>query len=288
MIRSMTAFAVRETTTPWGQLACELRSVNHRYLELGLRLPEEFRVLEPRVRELIAARVARGKIDATLRVRPTEGAQLGLRLNEALAGELARLSHELKAHAPDLAPGSRMEALGWPGMIVEPDLDVASQHAAALELFEATLEDFVAAREREGERLRAVLIERVASIEAIVATIRECLPGIRTALRQKLETRLADLKLPLDPGRLEQELVLCLQKLDVDEELVRLDSHLAETRRILGAKEAAGRRLDFLLQEFNREANTLGSKSVDARTSQASVELKVLIEQLREQVQNIE
>lgn len=288
MIRSMTAFAVRETTTPWGQLGCELRSVNHRYLELSLRLPEEFRVLEPRLRELIAARIARGKVDATLRVRPVEGARLGLRLNAALADELARLSNELKSHAPDLAPGSRVEALAWPGMIVEPDMDAAGQHAAALSLFEATLEDFVAAREREGERLRAVLSERVGAVESIVASIRACLPDIRVALRQKLEARLADLKLPLDPGRIEQELVLNLQKLDVDEELVRLDSHLAETRRILGAREAAGRRLDFLLQEFNREANTLGSKSVDARTSQASVELKVLIEQLREQVQNIE
>ncbi len=288
MIRSMTAFALREAPSPWGALACELRSVNHRYLELALRLPEEFRALEPKLRELISSRIARGKVDASLRLRASEGASLELKLNRPLANELVRLSNELKAIAPDLAPGSRIEALGWPGLILEPETDVASQHAAALALFEAVIAEFVEAREREGARLREVMIERLDAIEKIVGEIRSWLPGIRQALRQRLEARLADLKPPLDPGRLEQELVLNLSKLDVDEELDRLSAHFAEARRILGRPEAAGRRLDFLLQEFNREANTLGSKSVDTRTSQASVELKVLIEQLREQVQNIE
>ena len=288
MIRSMTAFALREAPSPWGVLACELRSVNHRYLELSLRLPEEFRALEPKMRDLISAKVSRGKLDATLRLRASEGTALELKLNRPLADELARLANELKRHAPDLSPGSRIELLAWPGLIIEPEGDVADQHAAALALVDATLDDFVANREREGGRLREVLIERLGAVERIVADIRGWLPEIRAALRAKLDTRLADLKMPLDPGRLEQEVVLNLQKIDVDEELDRLTAHVAEARHILGRPDAAGRRLDFLLQEFNREANTLGSKSVDKRTSQASVELKVLIEQLREQVQNIE
>jgi uncharacterized protein (TIGR00255 family) len=288
MIRSMTAFATREEATPFGHLVWEIRSVNHRYLELALRLPEEFRALEPRLRERTSARITRGKVDVGLRVRGTTNAAAGLRLNDTLAKEVARLSRELGLIAPDLAPGTRMEALSWPGMIVEPDADQSAVHDAALQVFEGALADFVATREREGIRLRGFLIERLDAIKATVTQIKEWLPDIRTALRQRLETKLADLKLPLDPGRLEQEIVLNLQKLDVDEELDRLSAHLEEARHILDRGEPSGRRLDFLLQEFNREANTLGSKSVDQRTSQAAVELKVLIEQLREQVQNLE
>ena len=288
MIRSMTAFALRERQTPWGQLACELRSVNHRYLELSLRLPEELRALEPKLRELVPTRATRGKVDAGIRLRSPERVQGSLKLDEFLVADLARLANELKKHAPDLAPGTRFEMLAWPGLIVEPETDVEGLKAAALALFEEALDDFVEAREREGERLRVFMLERLDAIEQITKDIRQWLPEIRTALRQRLETKLADLKQPLDPGRLEQEVVLNVQRIDVDEELDRLASHVAEARRILSRKEAAGRRLDFLLQEFNREANTLGSKSVDTRTTQATVELKVLIEQLREQVQNIE
>jgi uncharacterized protein (TIGR00255 family) len=288
MIRSMTAFALREQSSPFGQLACELRSVNHRYLELALRLPEELRALEPKLREAVASRVARGKVDAGVRFRAPEGGSGSLQLNENLVGELARLANELKKHAPDLAPGTRFEMLAWPGLIMEPERDVAGLHDAVLSLFEQALDDFVETREREGERLRVGMLDRLDAIEKITTQVREWLPEIRAALRLRLETKLADLKQPLDPGRLEQEIMLNVQKLDVDEELDRFASHIAEARRILSRKEAAGRRFDFLLQEFNREANTLGSKSVDARTTQASVELKVLIEQLREQVQNIE
>lgn len=284
----MTAFAVREETTPWGRLVWELRSVNHRYLELSLRLPEEFRALEGRLRERTAARVSRGKIDLGLRVRGATQASQGLKLNEGLAREIARLAAELGAIAPDLTAGTRLDALAWPGMIVEPDADQAAQHEAVAAAFEHALDDFVATREREGQRLRVFLLERLDGVAQLVTQVRQWLPEIRASLRQKLELRLADLKVPLDPGRLEQEVVLNLQKLDVDEELDRLTAHVAEARRILGRDEPAGRRLDFLLQEFNREANTLGSKSVDQRTSQAAVELKVLIEQLREQVQNLE
>jgi uncharacterized protein (TIGR00255 family) len=288
MIRSMTAYAAHEETTPWGRLVWELRSVNHRFLELGLRLPEEFRTLEPKLRERTAARVTRGKLDVSLKLRDPAPRAGSLKLNATLARDLARLSRELGAIAPDLAPGSRVEALAWPGIIEQPDADDAALHDAALAAYDHALDDFVAAREREGVRLRDMLRERLDGIGRIAGEVREWLPDIRSALRAKLEARLADLKQPLDPGRLEQELVLNLQKLDVDEELDRLAAHLDEARRILDRPEPAGRRLDFLLQEFNREANTLGSKSVDRRTSQASVELKVLIEQLREQVQNLE
>jgi len=288
MIRSMTAFAAREDNTAWGQLAWEMRSVNHRYLELSLRLPEDCRALEPRLRERAAARLSRGKIDISLRLRGAQAASGGLVLNVELAKQLAALSREVGLHAPDLAPGSRLEALGWPGMIVAPEQDLAALHEAAAESFEHALDDFIAGREREGARLGVFLRERLDGVQTIVAQIKQWLPEIRNALRARLDARLADLKLPLDPGRLEQELVLGLQKIDVDEELDRLAAHLDEARRILDRPDPAGRRLDFLLQEFNREANTLASKSVDSRTSQAGVELKVLIEQVREQVQNIE
>lgn len=288
MMRSMTAYAGVESDTAQGRLSVELRSVNHRYLELSLRLPEELRALEPRLRERVAQRVGRGKIDAVVRRRSSEGAPLHLKLNQPLAAELARLAREVGQHAPDLAPGTRLEALAWPGMIVEPDADQAALHEAALAVFERALDEFVEARAREGARLAGFLAERLAGIEAIVVSLRALLPEIRAGLRARLDQRLATLAQPLDPGRIEQELVLALARLDIDEELDRLDAHVAEARRILARAEPAGRRLDFLLQEFNREANTLGSKSVDQRSTQAAVELKVLIEQLREQVQNLE
>jgi uncharacterized protein (TIGR00255 family) len=288
MIRSMTAFASAEAATPWGQFACELRSVNHRYLEVSVRLPEEFRALEPRLRDAVAQRMSRGKLDLNLRWKREARTQLQLKLNEPLARELARLAREFGTHAPDLAPGSRLEALGWPGMIIEPEGDAGAQHQAWLDLLERVLEEFVAARAREGERLAVFLNERLDGIARTIGEVREWLPEIRTSQRTRLENKLAEIQQPADPGRLEQELVLALSKLDVDEELDRLSAHVAEARAILARPEPAGRRLDFMLQEFNREANTLGSKSVDQRTTRASVELKVLIEQLREQVQNIE
>lgn len=288
MIRSMTAFAAREAQTPHGVLAWELRSVNHRYLEISLRLPDDLRALEPRLRERIAQRIARGKVDVALRLRGAPAAAVGLSLDAALARDLGRLSRELAGHLPDLAPGTRIEALAWPGLIVAPERDLEALHDAAAAAFELALDEFVAAREREGARLRQFLRDRLDGVEATADRVRQWLPEIRGALRARLEARLADLKAPIDPGRIEQEVVLGLTKLDVDEELDRLTSHLAEARRILDRPEPAGRRLDFLLQEFNREANTLASKSVDARTSQSGVDLKVLIDQLREQVQNIE
>ncbi|GAA5079094.1 YicC/YloC family endoribonuclease [Lysobacter panacisoli] len=286
MIRSMTAFASGERTTPWGTLGCELRSVNHRFLELGVRLPDELRALEPALRERVASRVARGKIDLTLRLRAPEG-EAALQLNPARLRELSELALDLEARFPRLRT-EFTELLQFPGVLQAQAGDPAALQAQALELLDDVLDEFVRAREREGAKLAAVIIERVDGIAALAAQVRELMPAIRAGQRTKLEARVADLAQPLDNGRLEQELVLWLQKLDVDEELDRLDSHVAEARRVFKLKEAVGRRLDFLLQEFNREANTLGSKSVDARSSAVAVELKVLIDQVREQIQNIE
>ncbi|WP_140909211.1 YicC/YloC family endoribonuclease [Cognatiluteimonas lumbrici] len=285
MIRSMTAFASGERQGPAGTLACELRAVNHRFLEVGLRLPEELRALEPAMRERVAARIHRGKLELGFRLR-TEGAGT-LELDGAVVARLARVGMDMQAKFPMLR-AELTELLQFPGVLRSRPVDSEALHAMALELLDAVLDEFVAAREREGAGLAAAIAERVDGIEALAASVRELMPAIRAGQRRKLEARLAELSQPADPGRLEQELVLWLQKLDVDEELDRLDTHVAELRRVLRQDRPVGRRMDFLLQEFNREANTLGSKSVDARTSAASVELKVLIDQIREQAQNIE
>lgn len=286
MIRSMTAYANAEETTPLGWLACEVRAVNHRFLETGVRLPDELRALEPAVREHIAARLSRGKVDATLRYR-TPTAATDLLLDERTAAQLASAAETLKTSFPQLATDFA-GLLDWPGLLVKPETDQEGLAQAALGLLDRTLDEFIAGREREGAKLATALRERLDGIDRIVTELRAILPAIRTALRAKLETRLADLRQAADPGRLEQELVLQLSRIDVDEELDRLDSHVAEARRVLALDEPVGRRLDFLMQEFNREANTLASKSVDQRATRSAVDLKVLIEQMREQVQNLE
>ncbi|MBS0227851.1 MAG: YicC family protein [Proteobacteria bacterium] len=287
MIRSMTAYAAFDRATEWGVLSGELRAVNHRFLELGLRLPEELRAFEPQLRERVAARVSRGKLDLVLRLRAST-VDDALQVDEALVDRLGALAARLGSRFPQMQVGFA-ELLQFPGVLQSRGIDGEALQRETLAVLDAVLEDFTAAREREGGKLAIVIGERADAIEQIVADVRTLVPQIRAGQRQKLEARLADLGTALDPGRLEQELVLWLQKLDVDEELDRLGSHLTELRRILkGGKEPVGRRLDFLLQEFNREANTLGSKSVDARTSNAAVELKVLIDQIREQIQNIE
>jgi len=287
MIRSMTAFASAETETPWGVLAFELRSVNHRYLELNPRLPEELRALEPALRERVSAKLTRGKVDVNLRYRASDAAAVELRLNEALIERLERTASVFSERFPNLNTDFAT-LLSWPGVLLHEEVDQEGLRAAALKLLDAALADMLATRSREGERLGVFLRERLDGIARIVGDVRGWLPEIRTALRARLETRLAELKQPADPGRLEQELVLQISRMDVDEELDRLTAHIDEARRILALPDAVGRRMDFLMQEFNREANTLGSKSVDQRTTQAAVELKVLIEQMREQVQNIE
>lgn len=287
MIRSMTAFAAGERSTEWGVLSGELRAVNHRFLELGLRLPDELRAFEAALRERVSARVSRGKLDLVLRLRTTVAGD-ALQVDEALVGRLAALAQRLDAGFPNLQV-QFTELLQFPGVLQSRGLDADALQREALAVLDAVLDDFIAAREREGGKLAQVIGERAGAIAGIAAEVRTLVPQIRAGQRAKLEARLADLSQPADPGRLEQELVIWLQKLDVDEELDRLDSHLVELRRILkGGREPVGRRLDFLLQEFNREANTLGSKSVDIRTTNIAVELKVLIDQIREQAQNIE
>jgi uncharacterized protein (TIGR00255 family) len=282
----MTAYATVERPIEGGSLSAELRAVNHRFLELGLRLPDELRALEPALRERVSARIGRGKLDLVLRLRAAEG-EGGLHLNPVMVDELAKVNLGLTSRFPGLRT-SLTELLQFPGVLRSRDIDPEVLQAEALVLLDALLDQFVAAREREGSKLAEAIAERVDGIEARAAEARELIPAIRTGQRQKLEARLADLAQPADPGRLEQELVLSLQKLDVDEELDRLGSHIKEIRRVLKQDAAVGRRLDFLLQEFNREANTLGSKSVDVRTTNIAVELKVLIDQIREQVQNLE
>ncbi len=287
MIRSMTAFASGERTTEWGLLSCEVRAVNHRYLEPGFRLPEELRSIEPALRERLSQRLSRGKVDVSLRLRTNAGQSEALVVNAPLLDQLANLAQQCDARFPAMQV-QFTELLRYPGVLEQKEVDLPALQREALGLFDEVLREFTAGREREGAATAQAMRERLDAIAAITVQVRAWLPEIRAALRSKLDARLADLKQPLEPGRLEQEVVLSLQKIDVDEELDRLAAHVEEARRILGLKEAVGRRLDFLMQEFNREANTLGSKSVDQRTTQAAVELKVLIEQLREQVQNIE
>ncbi|MFC0676989.1 YicC/YloC family endoribonuclease [Lysobacter korlensis] len=290
MIRSMTAFANAERSTPWGTLACELRSVNHRFLELAVRLPDELRVFEPLLRERVGARVTRGKLDLVLRLRAPEG-EGGLQVNPVRVRELSALAIELSAQFPGLHTHFT-DLVQFPGVLQTQAADPAELQAQALALLDTVLDEFIAAREREGAKLQAAIAERIDGIARIAGDVRTLMPQIRTGQRAKLQARLGDLlqgsSVAVDAGRIEQEFVLWLQKLDVDEELDRLDAHVSEARRVLKLREAVGRRLDFLLQEFNREANTLGSKSVDARSSAAAVELKLLIDQVREQIQNIE
>lgn len=285
MIRSMTAYASAEAVTPAGALTCELRTVNHRYLEISPRLPEDLRSFEPALRERIATRLSRGKVDVIVRRGESRGESL--QIDSTMITRLSELASNLESRFPRMQI-EFTELLRFPGVLQHAEVDQEAQQTALLAVLDRALDALAATREREGAKLGEILHERLDGIERIVGDVRGWMPEIRVALRARLESRLADLKQPADPGRLEQELVLQVTRSDVDEELDRLSTHISETRRVLGLKEPVGRRLDFLMQEFNREANTLGSKSVDARSTNAAVELKVLIEQMREQVQNIE
>ncbi|MDX1379536.1 MAG: YicC/YloC family endoribonuclease [Xanthomonadales bacterium] len=289
MIRSMTGFAGAEAQFEFGRLSWEIRSVNHRYLEIGLRLPEEFRPLEPVIRERIGQHLSRGKVDAGLRYHPAAGAGSGrLALNEELGRKLLDLHRALAELAGRQDPPDLASLLRWPGLVEESPPDVEPMHEAAMDLLDQAVAGLREAREREGEQLARALRERLDGVEHWSGVVRELLPEIREALRSKMLDRIGELQQPLDPGRLEQEVAFLAQKADVDEELDRLQAHVLEARRTLDKDEPVGRRLDFLMQEFNRESNTLSSKSTDPRTTQAAVELKVLIEQMREQVQNVE
>ena len=287
MVHSMTAFARVESAGPWGTLSWELRSVNHRYLEPHLRLPEAFRDLEGGVREALRQALARGKVECTLRLAE-ESAGKALQVDRERAAQVIAAAEAVAALISQPAPLNPLEVLAWPGVLVADAADPQALNAAALALFEQALAELKAGREREGAALAALLEERLAAILKEVDSLRELVPQMLAAQRQKIENRVAELRAELDPQRLEQELVLLAQKSDVAEELDRLSTHVREVRRVLKAGGAAGRRLDFLMQELNREANTLGSKAFDPRSTQAAVNLKVLIEQMREQVQNIE
>ena len=289
MIHSMTGFASAEQQYDFGRLSWEIRSVNHRYFDFGFRVPEEFRVLEPEIRQILGAHLSRGKVDATLRFTPAAASSSSnLNLNQELAGKLLALHKELQALSGLEQKPELHSLLRWPGLVEEQAPDPQPLHEAALELLSRAVKDLQAARGREGELMSAAIRERLMGIDHWVTQIRQWLPEIRDALRQKLLSRVIDLPQPLEPGRLEQEVAFLAQKMDVDEELDRLAAHVKETLLVLDREDPVGRRLDFLMQEFNRESNTLSSKSVDQRTTQAAVELKVLIEQMREQVQNIE
>jgi len=289
MIRSMTGFARVERQYEFGRLSWEMRSVNHRYLDFGLRLPEEFRPLEADIRKCLGQYLSRGKIEAALRFsEATRVKGSGLELNLPLARELLDVRAELARLASCEKQPDIDQMLKWPGLIEEKRPDPAPLQAAAMELLAEAAQDLQAGRGREGEQMANAIRERLAGVASLTSSIRSWLPEIRVALKQRMLDRIQDLPQPLDPGRLEQEVAILAQKIDVDEELDRLDAHVEEVYRVLELSEPVGRRLDFLMQEFNRESNTLSSKSVDQRTTQAAVDLKVLIEQMREQVQNIE
>jgi uncharacterized protein (TIGR00255 family) len=289
MIRSMTGFARRERQGSWGTLACEIRSVNHRYLELSLRLPEDLRSLEGDARQAVSAALRRGKVDVGIYLRGQPVQTGTLEINRALVDQLARTARDVAGLADSsLASVSPLELLRWPGVIREPERDLQPAQAAAMELLQETVAELNESRAREGARLREMLLGRCQSVQQTVGQLRERLPEIAARIRERVGERVAQLGGTVDPSRLEQELVLLAYKMDFAEELDRLGSHVTEMLQILDAKEPAGRRLDFLMQEFNREANTLSSKSQDADTTRAAMDMKVLIEQMREQIQNIE
>jgi len=288
MLRSMTAFARREQPSVWGAITWELRSVNHRYLETSLRLPEALRGLESPVRERIAAALSRGKVEGTLKLQAAGVAATAITLNFPLVERLLEVAAELE-HQMGPGTGLRLiDVLRWPGVVNETEPDLDEIKTTILGALDAALAELIATREREGQRTGELLSQRSEAMRIQVARVRARRPEVLARWRDKLLSRLADIPAEADPGRLEQELVLIAQRLDVDEELDRLDTHLDEIQAVFERPEPVGRRLDFLMQELNREANTLSSKSADADTTRAAVELKVLIEQMREQIQNIE
>lgn len=287
MTRSMTAFARQESQQSWGSLTWEVRSVNHRFLEPHLRLPESLRELEGPLRELLRKRLSRGKVECTLRFVPEESAQK-LQVNQAFVQQLLDATAEVEQLMPVSESLNPLDILRWPGALQDSRLDMEQVKNEALRLFKSALDDLVAGREREGKELADMIEQRLVSIANVVAEVRSKLPQILENQRNNLKAKVTELADDLDPQRLEQEIVLLAQKADVDEEMDRLNTHVQEVRRVLKQKEPVGRRLDFLMQELNREANTLSSKSIVTDTTQSAVELKVLIEQMREQIQNIE
>ncbi|ATA19978.1 uncharacterized protein (TIGR00255 family) [Gibbsiella quercinecans] len=287
MIRSMTAYARREIKGEWGSAAWELRSVNQRYLETYIRLPEQFRSLEPVIRERIRARLTRGKVECNLRFDLDPSAQSSLILNEKLAKQLVEAANWVKMQS-DEGEINPIDVLRWPGVMSAQEQDLDAISADLMQALDGALDDFIAARESEGTALKALIEQRLDGVLAEVAKVRAQMPNVMQWQRERLVSKLEEAQVQLENTRLEQELVLMAQRIDVAEELDRLEAHVKETHNILKKKEAVGRRLDFMMQEFNRESNTLASKSINADVTTSAIELKVLIEQMREQIQNIE
>lgn len=287
-IFSMTGFAAVQHETPAGMLLLELRSVNHRYLELHMRLDEAMRSFEPALREAIAARLGRGKVECRVSLITPAGIPPVAELSEAALAQAERLSLAVQQRFPESRPLSVADVLRLPGVLVTREFAGESLGDDLITVLNMALEQMTASRNREGEKLAALILDRAAQMEALVEKVKPLLPTLIAAYREKLGAKLRELLVGGDDNRIHQELAIFAQKIDVDEELGRLSTHLTELHRILKTGGSVGKRLDFLMQELNREANTLGSKSVSHETSQVAMELKVLIEQMREQIQNIE
>ncbi len=288
MIRSMTAFAREQGECPAGTLAIEIRSVNHRYLDCSFKLPDTLRALEPRWRETLRTTLGRGKVECQVRWHSANSTSGELRINQGQLENLLKAEEQVRQAQPDARPASTLEILQWPGVLV-PEADHEDDVVElAQNLFKRALVTLQENRAREGEKMAAQIAERLKQVDGEVARTRKLLPDILQHQEQRIRDRLSNLEADIDPQRLEQELVLLAQKADVDEELDRLQAHVEEVQRVLDKGGPCGRRLDFLMQELNREANTLSYKSISSTSTQNSVELKVLIEQMREQIQNLE
>jgi uncharacterized protein (TIGR00255 family) len=288
MISSMTAFARGSKKGGWGELICELKSVNHRYLEITLRLPEVLKDMETGIREHIKAHMQRGKIDCVFTLLPSTEGSVNLEVNTDLAQQILQAEMILLEACNVPSSLDTQALLKWPG-VLQPKLeDHSNTEEEAIELLEQVLKEFGESRRREGKALTEFLRQRLKEIEHYVLLVRKMLPGIQQYYESKMLTRFNEAKLELEPLRLAQEMLLVAQKMDVNEELDRLSAHNAEVQRILDKGGVMGKHLDFLMQELNREANTLSSKSINAEMTKAAVEIKLLIEQMREQIQNIE
>ena len=288
MIRSMTAYSRSQKLSKAGEILWELRSLNSRYLETHIKLMDEWRVFEPEIRERIGQRLNRGKVECNLRFKRTNEASTELVLNETMSKRVIETAKLVSEQSEQLAPLGVIDILRWPGVVTEPEQDLSEISAEVMEALESALDELIETREREGAKIKSLIADRCQQMSELVTQVRAKLPEIRSGLEQKLKQKLSEIDVTADPHRFEQELVFHLQRLDVDEEVDRLQTHIDEVRQVLERNESVGRRLDFLMQELNREANTLGSKVAHMDIKGISVELKVLIEQMREQIQNIE
>ncbi|GIB50204.1 protein YicC protein [Vibrio cholerae] len=288
MIYSMTAYARKEVKGDWGSAVWEIRSVNQRYLETYFRLPEQFRGLEPLLRERFRQRLSRGKIECHLRFEANPAAQSHLTINEGLAQQVINAANQIMHMTGELSRINPFQVMQWPGVMETPEQDMDAINQALLSAFDEGVDEFIAARGREGDNMKALIEQRLEAISAEVVKVRARMPEILEWQRERLFSKFEEAKIELDASRVEQELILLAQKSDVAEELDRLDSHVKEAREVLKKGDSCGRKLDFMMQEFNRESNTLASKSISTDITASGVELKVLIEQMREQIQNIE